>query len=156
MGAAEPNGMPAAAGTGSWEIRRYSAISIGISNHPWSRSFPTFVNEPRKITIKRDGAAIADPGRTHPHHGAAQHLTADARAVRSRFYLQFHRGSRQEAMARFDQRASSRHVDQPRAVSRPDACRDDAVVVECGQAPGPAAFVSVASHSCRHLPVLDS
>ena len=59
--------MPAAAGDSRRrKYARHSAISIAISNHLRGRCFPAFVDEPRKMAIERDRAAIADPGRTHP------------------------------------------------------------------------------------------
>src|SRR5206468_2915204 len=87
MAGGEPNGMPADPTDSPAEIARHSTISVVISNHLRSSGFPPVLDEPRQVAVERDRAAIAHPGRTQPHDGASQHLTADAGAIGSRFHL---------------------------------------------------------------------
>ena len=60
---------------------RFRRFRVAISNHLRSSRVPAFVDEPRQVTIERDRAAVADPGRAQPHDGAPQHLSAHVGAV---------------------------------------------------------------------------
>ena len=112
------------------ETSRHSVISSDISNHLRSREFPAFVDEPRQMPVERDRAAIAHPGRTHPHHRAPQHPSANARAIGFGLDLQFDGRSRKQAMVGLDQRAPGARRRSAAPVSGPYRRRDDAVLVE--------------------------
>jgi hypothetical protein len=112
------------------EMLRHSLISIGISNHSRGSNFPALVDKPRKVTVERDGAAIADPRRPNPHYVASDDTPADASAVRSLLDVQFDLGTGQQPMVRLDQRAARGHINQTRAMSRMHARRPYAVFLE--------------------------
>src|SRR6185369_7341886 len=128
MPAAEPNAMPSRSDGSPPETFRYSMISFVISNHLRGISFPAFLDEPRQMAIERDRAAVTHPGRAHPDDRASHDLAADAGALRSGFDLQFDSRSGQQAVARFDEGAAGRHVDDPRPMAGPHQRVHDMVV----------------------------
>ena len=106
MVALEPNGMPAFDGRCGPETFGDSVISTGISNHLRGNNFPAFVNEPQQMAIECNGAAITDPGRTQPDHGAPEDSSSDARAIRSALDLDFDVRAWQQSVIGLDERAA--------------------------------------------------
>src|SRR5438045_2167854 len=121
MVTAEPKLMPSGNEASPSESFQHSMMSLVISDHLRSSRFPAFLDVPRKVAVERDGGAITHPGRTQPDDRTSQHLTPSTGAVLSRLDLQFHRGSRQQAVVEFDERAAGRYIDHPRAMARPHA-----------------------------------
>jgi hypothetical protein len=79
-------------------------ISTGISNHLRGNNFPAFINEPRQMAIERDGAAITDPRRTQPDHGAAKDPSSNARAIGSALDFEFDVRAWQQSVVGLDER----------------------------------------------------
>src|ERR1700704_1950521 len=95
-----------------------STKSIAMSNHLWGsvcpigtrgtrvcrgHHIPGLADEPWKMRVETDRAAITHPRRSNADHRAPQDAAADARACCPGFHLKLHHGTRQQSKIRFYQ-----------------------------------------------------
>jgi len=85
------------------------------------------VDEPGKMPVECDRAAITDRCSLQADNGTAEHVTANVRAVPVPIQKDVDRRPGTQPVRRIDERAAGRDVDEPGLMSGPHANLHDAV-----------------------------